>query len=237
MSAETSIRCLHIRYTFMFSILVYFAVIRLLAERNFIPVTSTYIMKNSLVALLLAFISSLGSFAQNNTQTANWHRHRQSFRTPARQCIGEYCGHPHRRLPPIHSGALYCRPFPWVGTTFLLPTSVTKQLPFPRCWSPPASRSCSMCRSTSRSLHSNAVTVTAGRTRKGMAANEFAGSSARSFSMDDVTRYAGGRNDPAKLASNFAGVANTNDSRNDIVVRGNAPTAVCGVWKAFRSQP
>lgn len=75
----------------------------------------------------------------------------------------------------------------------------------------------------------NTVTVTAGRTRKGMASNEFAGSSSRSFSMDDVTRYAGGRNDPAKLASNFAGVANTNDSRNDIVVRGNSPTAV--LWR------
>ena len=75
----------------------------------------------------------------------------------------------------------------------------------------------------------NTVTITAGRTRKGMAANEFAGSSSRSFSMDDVTRYAGGRNDPAKLASNFAGVANTNDSRNDIVVRGNSPTAV--LWR------
>ncbi|WP_315813992.1 TonB-dependent receptor [Paraflavitalea speifideaquila] len=75
----------------------------------------------------------------------------------------------------------------------------------------------------------NAVTITAGRTRKGMASNEFAGSSSRSFSMDDVTRYAGGRNDPAKLASNFAGVANTNDSRNDIVVRGNSPTAV--LWR------
>jgi hypothetical protein len=75
----------------------------------------------------------------------------------------------------------------------------------------------------------NAVTVTAGRTRKGMASNEFAGSSSRSFNIDDITRYAGGRNDPAKMASNFAGVANTNDSRNDIVVRGNSPTAV--LWR------
>lgn len=73
------------------------------------------------------------------------------------------------------------------------------------------------------------VTVTAGRTRKGSASNEFAGSSSRSFSMDEVTRYAGGRNDPSRLVSNFAGVATTNDSRNDIVVRGNAPTAV--LWR------
>jgi hypothetical protein len=73
------------------------------------------------------------------------------------------------------------------------------------------------------------VEVTAFRTRKGVAANEYAGTSSRSFSMDEVTRYAGGRNDPARLASNFAGVATTDDSRNDIVVRGNSPSAV--LWR------
>jgi hypothetical protein len=78
-----------------------------------------------------------------------------------------------------------------------------------------------------RTLHE--VSVSAPRVRKGMALNEFAGSSARSFSMEEVTRYAGGRNDPARLASNFAGVSSTNDSRNDIVVRGNSPTAV--LWR------
>lgn len=75
----------------------------------------------------------------------------------------------------------------------------------------------------------NEVSVSAPRVRKGMALNEFAGSSARSFSMDEVTRYAGGRNDPARMASNFAGVSSTNDSRNDIVVRGNSPAAV--LWR------
>lgn len=80
------------------------------------------------------------------------------------------------------------------------------------------------------SIHAlNEVTVSVPRVRKGMALNEFAGSSSRSFSMDEVTRYAGGRNDPARLASNFAGVSSTNDSRNDIVVRGNSPTAV--LWR------
>jgi hypothetical protein len=84
--------------------------------------------------------------------------------------------------------------------------------------------------SLEESIHAlNEVTVSAPRARKGMALNEFAGSSARSFSMDEVTRYAGGRNDPARLASNFAGVSSTNDSRNDIVVRGNSPTAV--LWR------
>ncbi|HMF72054.1 MAG TPA: TonB-dependent receptor, partial [Flavitalea sp.] len=73
------------------------------------------------------------------------------------------------------------------------------------------------------------VTVRSARTRKGNASNEYAGSSSRSFSMDEVTRYAGGRNDPARLASNFAGVSTTDDSRNDIVVRGNSPSGV--LWR------
>lgn len=74
-----------------------------------------------------------------------------------------------------------------------------------------------------------AVSVSANRAKKGMASNEFAGSSSRSFRMEDVTRYAGGRNDPSRLASNFAGVATTDDSRNDVVVRGNSPSAL--LWR------
>ncbi|MDP4258987.1 MAG: carboxypeptidase regulatory-like domain-containing protein, partial [Bacteroidota bacterium] len=55
-----------------------------------------------------------------------------------------------------------------------------------------------------------AVTVTAPVTRKGAAANEFNAGSGRSFNLDEVTRYAGGRNDPSKLVSNYAGaVANS----------------------------
>jgi len=73
------------------------------------------------------------------------------------------------------------------------------------------------------------VTVTAQKINKGAASNEFAGVSSRSFSMEEVMRYSGGRNDPSRLVSNFAGVATTDDSRNDIVVRGNAPTAV--LWR------
>jgi hypothetical protein len=73
------------------------------------------------------------------------------------------------------------------------------------------------------------VIVRGTKTKKGAASNEFAGSSARSFSIDEVTRYAGGRNDPSKLVSNFAGVISNNDSRNDIVVRGNSPAGV--LWR------
>ncbi|MBN8701885.1 MAG: TonB-dependent receptor [Bacteroidetes bacterium] len=56
--------------------------------------------------------------------------------------------------------------------------------------------------------------------------NEMTSVSARTFSMEDVTRYSGSRNDPARMASNFAGVSNSDDSRNDIVIRGNSPTGI-----------
>jgi hypothetical protein len=73
------------------------------------------------------------------------------------------------------------------------------------------------------------VTVSAPATRKGAAANEFTAGSSRSFSLAEVTRYAGGRNDPSKLVSNYAGTAANSDARNDIVVRGNSPAGV--LWR------
>ncbi len=73
------------------------------------------------------------------------------------------------------------------------------------------------------------VTVQGTRTRKGASANEYVVGSNRSFNVDEVTRFAGGRNDPSKLVSNYAGVVAGNDSRNDIVVRGNSPTGV--LWR------
>jgi hypothetical protein len=59
--------------------------------------------------------------------------------------------------------------------------------------------------------------------------NEMAKVSARTFSLEEVTRFSGGRNDVARLATNFAGVSSANDSRNDIVVRGNSPTGL--LWR------
>ncbi len=59
--------------------------------------------------------------------------------------------------------------------------------------------------------------------------NDLAKVSARTFSLEEVTRYSGGRNDVARLASSFAGVSSPNDSRNDIVVRGNSPTGL--LWR------
>lgn len=64
---------------------------------------------------------------------------------------------------------------------------------------------------------------------KNKTVNDFATISARTFSMEEVNRYAGGRSDPARLAANFAGVSAPDDSRNDIVIRGNSPVGV--LWR------
>lgn len=56
--------------------------------------------------------------------------------------------------------------------------------------------------------------------------NELAIVSARSFTLDQATRFAGAFNDPARMAANFAGVTSSADLRNDIIVRGNSPNAV-----------
>ncbi len=53
--------------------------------------------------------------------------------------------------------------------------------------------------------------------------------SAKSFDIEDTKRFAGSRNDPARMASNFAGVVGNNDSRNDIIIRGNSPQGL--LWK------
>ena len=66
-------------------------------------------------------------------------------------------------------------------------------------------------------------------TKKNETQNEMTSVSGRSFSMEEVNRYAGGRSDPSRLAANFAGVSSPDDSRNDIVIRGNSPTGV--LWR------
>ena len=69
------------------------------------------------------------------------------------------------------------------------------------------------------------VEVVAG-IRKEKALNAMATVSARTFSVEETQRYAGGLSDPARLASAFAGVSTGNLQDNSIVVRGNAPQGV-----------
>ena len=71
------------------------------------------------------------------------------------------------------------------------------------------------------------VVITA--TKKGEVRNDMATVSARTFSVEETNRYAGSRSDPARMASNFAGVQGTDDSRNDIVIRGNSPMGL--LWR------
>ncbi|UXX80357.1 TonB-dependent receptor [Reichenbachiella carrageenanivorans] len=72
------------------------------------------------------------------------------------------------------------------------------------------------------------VVVTADA-NKDLPINELAKVSARTFSLEEVTRYSGGRNDVARMAASFAGVSAPDDSRNDIVVRGNSPSGL--LWR------
>ncbi len=71
--------------------------------------------------------------------------------------------------------------------------------------------------------------ITVYASRDGETTNEMATVSARSFTVEETQRYAGSRGDPARMASNFAGVQGADDSRNDIVIRGNSPQAL--LWR------
>ena len=59
--------------------------------------------------------------------------------------------------------------------------------------------------------------------------NEMAIVGGRSFSVDETNRYAGSRGDPSRMVTNYAGVQGADDSRNDIVIRGNTPQGL--LWR------
>jgi len=72
------------------------------------------------------------------------------------------------------------------------------------------------------------VVVTAEKS-KDKAINEMASVSARTISIEEMSRFSGSIQDPARMAQNYAGVAGASDDRNDIIVRGNSPTGV--LWR------
>lgn len=53
--------------------------------------------------------------------------------------------------------------------------------------------------------------------------------SSRTFSVEETERFAGARNDVARMALNFAGVAAGNDATNEIIIRGNSPNGL--LWR------
>ena len=64
---------------------------------------------------------------------------------------------------------------------------------------------------------------------KGEWQNEMAAISARPFTVEETSKYAGSWGDPSRMASKFAGVTISSDERNDIVVRGNSPIGL--LWR------
>ncbi len=78
-------------------------------------------------------------------------------------------------------------------------------------------------------ITSMAEVVIEANTEKGATMNELTSVSGRVFSVEEALRYAGSRNDPARMAANFAGVSGANDARNDIIIRGNSPSGV--LWR------
>jgi hypothetical protein len=59
--------------------------------------------------------------------------------------------------------------------------------------------------------------------------NEMSIVSARSFTVEETQKYAAAVNDPARMATNFAGVASADDGNNQIVIRGNSPMGM--IWR------
>lgn len=64
---------------------------------------------------------------------------------------------------------------------------------------------------------------------RGEVRNDMAMLSARTISVEETSRIAGGINDPARMVSVFPGVANDPTGNNTIMVRGNSPNGV--LWR------
>ncbi|MBL4658346.1 MAG: TonB-dependent receptor [Flavobacteriales bacterium] len=59
--------------------------------------------------------------------------------------------------------------------------------------------------------------------------NSMTSVSARVFSTDEASRYAGSFEDPGRMAQSFAGVSNDGDYSNELVIRGNSSRGV--LWR------
>ncbi|MEE9348830.1 MAG: TonB-dependent receptor [Flavobacteriaceae bacterium] len=53
--------------------------------------------------------------------------------------------------------------------------------------------------------------------------------SSASFNVEQTNKYAGSLNDVSRMAMNYAGVSSSDDSRNEIIVRGNNPSSLLWV--------
>ncbi len=72
------------------------------------------------------------------------------------------------------------------------------------------------------------VVVTA-KVEKNKPLNEMSTVSTRAFSVEETQKFAAAVNDPARMASSFAGVITTGDGNNNISIRGNSPGGL--LWR------
>lgn len=72
------------------------------------------------------------------------------------------------------------------------------------------------------------VEITA-KTDRNKPLNEMSTVSTRNFSVEETQRYAAAVNDPARMATSFAGVVSTQDGNNTISIRGNSPNGL--LWR------
>ncbi|MDR2963591.1 MAG: TonB-dependent receptor [Bacteroidales bacterium] len=79
-------------------------------------------------------------------------------------------------------------------------------------------------------VHALQNIVVTPKTEKEQPLNQLAVVSARMLSSEEANRYAGSfGGDPARMTAGFAGVVAANDTRNDIIIRGNSPMGL--LWR------
>lgn len=74
----------------------------------------------------------------------------------------------------------------------------------------------------------NEVTIKA-KSDKRIPVNEMSTVSTRTFSVEETQKFAAAVNDPARMATSFAGVVSGNDGSNHISIRGNSPNGL--IWR------
>jgi hypothetical protein len=72
------------------------------------------------------------------------------------------------------------------------------------------------------------VVITANRD-KSSPINPMSIVSVREFTVEETNMYAGARSDVSRMVANYAGVCGNEDSRNDIIIRGNTPSGL--LWR------
>ena len=65
--------------------------------------------------------------------------------------------------------------------------------------------------------------------KRGEALNKMSMISSRSFTVEETRKYAGGWNDPARMAAGYAGVVGGTSGSNEIMIRGNSPRGL--LWR------